>query len=542
MNELWIFQNKGTDIKPLNINIEEEIKEISSGTPGTMITTTNGKLYEYQSNQNIKKLSLEDVVKARVSYEHFLILKSDGTVYSYGRNTYGHQGHGNSSQSLDSPKRIEFFIEKKIFIKDIACGCYQSYFITSNNDLYSCGYNVNCETGVSGGSNIWIPIFVSKNVSRVFSDDYAFHFFFQDFSGNFYSSGRNGAGQLGINSKSSVKGYQLVPDLCDKKVIMISCSYQHSIAIIENEKGFHEIWIAGGTFQPSNGSFRKVEGFNDKRVSCVSGCCWDASLLTEDLELYLPNSDKDYKPYPQKESLKLNNKHKHLMIETGRSNSIIYSVSLTFSVLQEDLQRALSLNDLVDVNIKGIDGVISAHKIFIEQRICIKNEILIEKLLEFLETKTIKEIQEFLEFIYTGTTKNYLILREIEEEFKIQNIIEKTGGINNLEKDFSELFYEEETKDFKIICQNEEIKVHKFILLVRSDLFRGMFISVTDSSNQVSDYNNRTPVEIKSIIKLMYFGTFDSDTPIEVINDFQDIIDYYQLNPRMNHLIENSNK
>ncbi|KAJ5072499.1 hypothetical protein M0811_01514 [Anaeramoeba ignava] len=100
------------------------------------------------------------------------------------------------------------------------------------------------------------------------------------------------------------------------------------------------------------------------------------------------------------------------------------------------------------------------------------------------------------------------------------------------------MFNDESTKNFTIIVQDQEIHVHKFILFARSELFQGMFLNVVnDLSNKVSDYTGRTYSQINSIIRILYFDKFDSETDSEVIDDFQDIIDYYQLNSRFIELL-----
>ncbi|KAJ5075397.1 speckle-type poz protein [Anaeramoeba ignava] len=67
---------------------------------------------------------------------------------------------------------------------------------------------------------------------------------------------------------------------------------------------------------------------------------------------------------------------------------------------------------------------------------------------------------------------------------------------------------ENETKDFIIISEEKEIKVHKLILFTRSELFKGMFLSVSDTSNQVHDYSRKSNESIQQLIYFLYHDKF----------------------------------
>ncbi|KAJ5079636.1 di- and tripeptidase dug2-related [Anaeramoeba ignava] len=68
-------------------------------------------------------------------------------------------------------------------------------------------------------------------------------------------------------------------------------------------------------------------------------------------------------------------------------------------------------------------------------------------------------------------------------------------------------YFDDSTKDFTIFVQGKPIKVHKFILLARTDLYRGMFLSVTeDKSNQVNDYSGNSFETVHALIEFLYFA------------------------------------
>ncbi|KAJ5067870.1 speckle-type poz protein [Anaeramoeba ignava] len=111
------------------------------------------------------------------------------------------------------------------------------------------------------------------------------------------------------------------------------------------------------------------------------------------------------------------------------------------------------------------------------------------------------------------------------------NWIKEKEGIKGILKDLSKLYQQNETKDFTIICEEKEIKVHKLILQIRSELFKGMFLSVNDTSNQVHDYTGKSFQTIQELIYFLYHDKID-ETKLtkENIEEFVDLKDFYELN------------
>ncbi|KAJ5077276.1 speckle-type poz protein [Anaeramoeba ignava] len=129
---------------------------------------------------------------------------------------------------------------------------------------------------------------------------------------------------------------------------------------------------------------------------------------------------------------------------------------------------------------------------------------------------------------------------EIENIFKEigfdSNWINSKKGRKGLLNDLKLLYKQEETKDFKIIYEEneneKEIKVHKLILIIRSELFKGMFLSVNDSSNQVHDYSGKSFETLNQLIYFFYHDEFNERKEInsKIIKEFEDVKDYFQLN------------
>ncbi|KAJ5078379.1 speckle-type poz protein [Anaeramoeba ignava] len=209
------------------------------------------------------------------------------------------------------------------------------------------------------------------------------------------------------------------------------------------------------------------------------------------------------------------------------------------------MSKLLNLNDFSDLQIKSNDSTIfKVHRLIILTRFDNNNET-IQKFINNCSRRSKEDVQIVLNFLYSGfpdfvqiqqilneeSNKNTqnppkrlniffhisnpeekLVFesfqeknKTIEEFFKEigfdLNWIQSKKGRKGILKDLSKLYQQESTKDFTIICEEEkEIKVHKLILILRSELFKGMFqLNVQDSSNRVHDYSGKSFETIQTI-------------------------------------------
>ncbi|KAJ6234995.1 ankyrin repeat-containing protein [Anaeramoeba flamelloides] len=191
-----------------------------------------------------------------------------------------------------------------------------------------------------------------------------------------------------------------------------------------------------------------------------------------------------------------------------------------YQTMKEDFEILQKRAELTDYKILGLP----VHKILLEIRTG-KDIETVEKILLNYE---MEDIQNFFNWVYTGIVSPFLKIREMCEKFGITNPHSKT-----LAKDLKTMYDDDETKDFAIKVKNEEVRVHKIILQARSELFRGMFVSVTDNSNSVSDYSDRSLSTIQMLVKFLYYDVleFPKNADMELIcEELDDAIEYYQLN------------
>ncbi|KAJ6230139.1 hypothetical protein M0813_07128 [Anaeramoeba flamelloides] len=214
------------------------------------------------------------------------------------------------------------------------------------------------------------------------------------------------------------------------------------------------------------------------------------------------------------------------------------------SYLSQDLEKLLKNGYISDCNIQNIP----VHKILIETRIG-KTFDLIKKYLE--SNCKLNEIQDLLKWIYCDQMINFKRTNEILNHFGIQNA-QKTKLLKN---DLKQLLFDEQTSDFKLVVKNEEdeeeeeeeLYIHKFILAARSGLFLNMFENLDQNLQKVKDYSEKSLETIELLISFLYTDelAITADTDQEFIKEeFEDIVEYYQLNPRipMMDIFEKSSK
>ena len=130
-----------------------------------------------------------------------LALKSDGTLYAWGRNSYGQLGTGNTTQ-MNIPMQINYFVSNSITIVDMGQGQDTSWAIDDAKNLYTWGYNGygNCgRNGISTNTVTYTPAVALTNVVYCdnFTDDYN-NMYAIKADGSVWATGANNYGCLGV--------------------------------------------------------------------------------------------------------------------------------------------------------------------------------------------------------------------------------------------------------------------------------------------------------------------------------------------------------
>jgi len=91
----------------------------------------------------IEELPIESVYvkKMACGIKHTVLLSMEGEIIAFGGNEHGQCGDGkygkdNMKRSFDPSLHL-----RGRLVKDIACGGAHSLFLTSNQEIFSCGLN-----------------------------------------------------------------------------------------------------------------------------------------------------------------------------------------------------------------------------------------------------------------------------------------------------------------------------------------------------------------------------------------------------------------
>ncbi|WP_270170223.1 RCC1 domain-containing protein [Paenibacillus sp. SYP-B4298] len=155
---------------------------------------------------------LTDIVAIRTNNYHSVALKSDGTVWTWGKNNFGQLGNGTSS-SYYAPVQVRgrFGIGELTNIVSIAAGTYHTVALKVDGTVWSWGYNAYGQLGDGTETNSQTPVQVKWGrhpLTSITALDAGDLFTVAlDALGTVYSWGFGGFGRLGNGETSN----QLTP-------------------------------------------------------------------------------------------------------------------------------------------------------------------------------------------------------------------------------------------------------------------------------------------------------------------------------------------
>ncbi|KAJ5068472.1 cyclin-dependent kinase inhibitor 2c-related [Anaeramoeba ignava] len=195
-----------------------------------------------------------------------------------------------------------------------------------------------------------------------------------------------------------------------------------------------------------------------------------------------------------------------------------------------DFEVFFERKEFTDLEITCQDRkTIPVHKLILKHRLGEEN---LDQKIKLFQKLKFEEAKNVLKFIYSGKKEfeENEFIKTFFSEIGIEDIEAKSGR-KGLIKDYMKLYKDEKTKDFQIkIDEDHKIEVHKIILIARSSLFRGMFLSVQSNENYVQDFSQKSPRAFDQIIQFFYTDSIDSKISDDIYDELLDVEHYFLLN------------
>ncbi|KAJ6247675.1 btk-binding protein-related [Anaeramoeba flamelloides] len=476
--------------------------------------------------------NIKNVIEVAGGYTHCIFLTQEGVVYGVGSASNGNLGNDNKfSQRV--PRPITFFQKNNLKVRKISAGVFQSYFITEKNKFYACGLNGNHQLGLMETTQTMRTpkIITEKEVENVWSGNYAYAMYYKELE-----SGK----VIGCGQSLPKNPHILTNDknFKDKEVVKIEGGSSTFLFLLRTKQGVPEVYVSNSTGPTL---WEELSGY---KINNLGMCCHNCLFTTEDNKVLA--SDSTGNSFTDVTSqLPEIPKSQYWKMGTQAWDALLFNVDANLNSLFEDLKNVYENQILVDGTFSNNSlSDLKVHKTWLECRLK-QTFQKIDQLFQGLDYETCEEL---INWAYGLVLSSRLSQNSVKFLNSIQ--VSPNAGV---EDDLLSLYTDEESKNFNILVkiddqdededededeeEFEEIPVHKFILILKSGLFREMFQNVTEQSNSVPDYSGKSIESLEILIKFFYTDTIEltaDDDPQMIVEDFNDVVEYYKLNEKSN--------
>lgn len=211
--------------------------QLGNGTtvPDTPVTTT----------RPVAVQSLSKVKAIAAGCYHAVALREDGTVWTWGSNSYGQLGIGITTDQ-NTPKRVQGLEQ----VMAVSAGCYHSSALTAQGTVKTWGAGGNGRLGNDGTADSYTPVDVRTltGVTKIIGCG-VHNFAFLD-DGSVKAWGWNDAGQLGDGTLTDRTTPIPVPGL--HHPTSLACGWKHSVAALADQSVL--VWGDNSAGQLGDGS------------------------------------------------------------------------------------------------------------------------------------------------------------------------------------------------------------------------------------------------------------------------------------------------
>ena len=233
------------------VNVLDDVVQVACGNNYTLVVKNDGSLWGCGFNGN-GQLGLSDtadrltfteittgVKQVACGYSHSVILKTDGTVWACGFNTYGQLGLGNTTNK----KTFTKVTTNVSNVKQIACGENHTVMLKTDGSLYSCGRNGSGQLGLSSTTDkttfTKITTNVNNDVKQVACGKT--NVFILKNDGSVWACGYNTNSFLGVGYNDNRTSFTQVTTNVNNDVKQIACGEYHTLLL----KNDGSVWGCG---------------------------------------------------------------------------------------------------------------------------------------------------------------------------------------------------------------------------------------------------------------------------------------------------------
>ena len=240
----------------VNITEEDDMTSLITKTDNEFAENTN-KLYnlmveggyDVNSSMNMDSLlnllelsgiGVNDIRQIACGDEHTVILKTNGSLYSCGYNTYGQLGLGDTSERTLFT-RVTTNVNNDV--KQIACGANHTFILKNDGSVWCCGGNTHGQLGLGDDTKrttfTQVTINVNNDIKQIACGQNYTVIIKND--GSVWSCGYNNFGQLGLGSTATKNTFTQVTTNVTNDVEQIACGYSHTFILKNNGS----VWACG---------------------------------------------------------------------------------------------------------------------------------------------------------------------------------------------------------------------------------------------------------------------------------------------------------
>ncbi|KAJ6231816.1 ubiquitin-protein ligase e3a-related [Anaeramoeba flamelloides] len=536
-----------------------QVREMKSGHHHTVLLTWDGEVIEYQFNygrKNTQKyeeygnyfFDLGTQVKKICCGEKFtLYLCRNNEVYIKG-NTMQTVLPIKLQRNRTLNKNVPIWLRTNVQNVYTSCSSKHFFLTIYNNGikLLGCGLNLDGQLGlghfyrVDKLNEIQIGYQQNKQTIQFNMDEIqdiqcsAFHSTLLTKSGKLFVTGYpKCAGYL-----NSYNRWVMIPALKNTIIKQIAIGKDRTLAVTNNNKVL--LW---GDLEQNGPYLKKLDGhrcqalpnspfqfkkiINSHDIQIV--CGFQSSFV---IGQTLPNNTINLDLLAYWKNQFFLNSHKFFNYQVDK-RWVEFRTNLDLETLKKKLIERNCNNLIIGQILQCVfSGICSSQEI---QSLCM---LIFEKRIYTQKSaredfKKFYNFNESKDFFINVIKKNKSMKNEKENNKEIKSILctEINSNSNDElnEKLNDENMMEKIEKNKK--CK-KKIKVHKFILFVRSGLFRVLFQDITQSILEINDYCKNSRRSLELLIEFLYTGEFNlkkQDDLKKILFDLQDSVEYYQL-------------